>query len=78
MSATQGRQSPPPETQHPSQGTAPTSQNPNEQGAAPSLDHSKIVSEAQKAEKLPSNPGHEAGGAHKLEEVAKEKVSKTT
>ncbi|KAF2457845.1 hypothetical protein BDY21DRAFT_342946 [Lineolata rhizophorae] len=65
----QGRQSPPPERQTGAQLNEPTSTQPNEQGAAPSLDHAKEASEDQKS-KLPSNP------VHPLEKFAEEKSSK--
>ena len=68
----QGRQSPPPEQQHPSQGTEPVASKPNDQGAAPSLDHAKEASDKQKHDTLPSNP------SNVMEDKAKEKVAKTT
>ena len=67
----EGRQSPPPEQQHPHQGTAPVA-NPNDQGAAPSAQHAQEKSEQQKHEHLESNP------AHVMDDKAKEKVSKST
>lgn len=67
----EGRQSPPPETQHPRQGTAPVA-NPNDQGAAPSATYAKEASDKQKHETLESNP------SHSIEDKAKEKTAKTT
>ena len=67
----QGRQSPEPERQTGGQLHEPPASNPNEQGAAPSLDHAKDASEQQKAN-LPSNP------TGPLEKAAEEKTSKGT
>jgi hypothetical protein len=65
-----GRQSPDPERQTGTQLHEPVGK-PNDQGAAPSLDHAKDASEQQK-DKLPSNP------TGVLEKAAEEKTSKST
>lgn len=64
----QGRQSPEPEnTSHSQTGT--TAKNPNQQGGAPSLEHSQEASDEQK-KGLASNP------TGPLDKAAEEKTSK--
>lgn len=67
-----GGQSPPLEAQRPQQGKEALAPNPNQQGAAPSLEHSQQQSDKEKTEKLASNPGAE--GKHELEDKAKGKM----